>query len=126
MSDDNGAQAPEPLLQVIRKKCRWCCCDQLAEIRDCRIDSCPLHPYRMGTNPFSRRKGNPQSLPNRSLGSGDFPRSPVGHPDSIKSRLVEKLSPEAEKFGATAIENDRPRRPITQSRRKRGGGRSLD
>jgi hypothetical protein len=67
MSD---SRASTPLLQIIRQKCRWCCCDQLAEIRNCRVVSCPLHPYRMGQNPFSRRKGNPQSLPNRSRGRG--------------------------------------------------------
>ena len=45
-----------PLLKVIRKKCLDCCCGQHSEVRKCNITDCPLWPYRMGDNPFHRRK----------------------------------------------------------------------
>lgn len=50
------------LLQVIRSKCKDCCCDQLEEIKNCTCINCPLHAYRMGKNPFSKRKGSPDNL----------------------------------------------------------------
>ena len=36
------------LWTAIRKKCRQCCNEQLAEIRHCLIYDCSLWPYRMG------------------------------------------------------------------------------
>jgi hypothetical protein len=47
-----------PMLQTIRAKCLDCCCDQPGEVRICRITSCPLWPYRMGTNPFAKPRGS--------------------------------------------------------------------
>jgi hypothetical protein len=46
--------------RVVRAKCLDCCCYQEAEIRKCTALACVLWPYRMGTNPFTTRKGNPR------------------------------------------------------------------
>lgn len=42
-------------LKAIRAKCLDCVCGQLAEVRLCPSENCPLWPYRMGHNP--NRKG---------------------------------------------------------------------
>lgn len=34
--------------KAIRLKCLDCCGDQVSEVRDCTIKSCPLWRYRMG------------------------------------------------------------------------------
>lgn len=47
------------ILKAIRSKCLDCTGQQLDEVRNCNIDRCPIYPYRMGKNPFSNRKGNP-------------------------------------------------------------------
>ena len=46
----------KPLLKAIREKCLDCCAQQYAEVRLCTIADCPLWPYRMGKNPYHRRK----------------------------------------------------------------------
>lgn len=38
-------------VKAIRAKCLDCCCGQLAEVRLCPSDNCPLWPYRMGKRP---------------------------------------------------------------------------
>ncbi len=38
-------------IKAIRAKCKDCCAGQLAKIRRCQIEECPLHPYRMGKRP---------------------------------------------------------------------------
>lgn len=38
-------------VRAIRAKCVDCCCGQLAEVRNCQITDCSLHPYRMGRRP---------------------------------------------------------------------------
>lgn len=45
----------QPVLKAVRAKCLDCCCGQEAEVRRCAITDCSLHPYRFGTNPFSKR-----------------------------------------------------------------------
>ncbi len=47
----------EPILKVIRRKCLDCSVDQPTEVRLCPVTKCPLWPYRMGKNPFSRPRG---------------------------------------------------------------------
>ena len=47
------------LLKKIREKCLDCTCQQINEVRKCKIERCPIWPFRMGKNPFSNRKGNP-------------------------------------------------------------------
>ena len=61
---DPGAMAaaghvPQPLLKVIREKCRDCCCGQAGEVRKCTAVACPLWPYRNGQNPFAKPRGLP-------------------------------------------------------------------
>ena len=53
---------PSPLLDVIREKCLECSGYQPAEIARCTAVACSLWPYRMGTNPFSNRRGNAAAL----------------------------------------------------------------
>jgi hypothetical protein len=53
---------PAPLLDVIREKCLDCCCCQPGEVDRCTAVGCSLWPYRLGTNPFSNRRGNPEAL----------------------------------------------------------------
>jgi hypothetical protein len=38
-------------IQSIREKCKDCTNNQLREIRECRIITCALWPYRKGTRP---------------------------------------------------------------------------
>ncbi len=38
-------------IKAIRAKCMDCTCHQPKEIRECRIITCPLWPYRMGKRP---------------------------------------------------------------------------
>lgn len=55
-------------LKAIRLKCLDCCCDSWKEVELCPSDGkqaepkCPLWDYRLGKNPFSHRKGNPEAL----------------------------------------------------------------
>ena len=56
------AHTPSPLLDVIREKCLDCSGYQPVEIARCTAVACSLWPYRMGTNPFSNRKGNAAAL----------------------------------------------------------------
>lgn len=44
------------LIKVIRSKCLDCTCDQPLEVRLCPVTKCPLHPYRMGKDPFRKKK----------------------------------------------------------------------
>lgn len=34
--------------KAIRAKCLDCCCGDAKEVRLCNINTCSLHPYRMG------------------------------------------------------------------------------
>ena len=56
--------------RVVRAKCLDCCCYQEAEIRKCTALACALWPYRMGTNPFTNRKGNPRIFASVDQGAG--------------------------------------------------------
>jgi hypothetical protein len=47
----------QPLLKAIRSKCSDCCIGQTGEIAKCTATGCPLWPYRMGTDPFTDRRG---------------------------------------------------------------------
>jgi hypothetical protein len=38
-------------IQAIRAKCLDCTCNQPREVRECRILTCPLWPYRLGHRP---------------------------------------------------------------------------
>jgi hypothetical protein len=43
-------------LNAIRAKCLDCCCGNAAEVRKCVSIDCALWPYRMGTNPFRKKR----------------------------------------------------------------------
>jgi len=43
-------------LKAIRAKCLDCCGGNAAEIRKCVAVECDLWPFRMGTNPFRKRR----------------------------------------------------------------------
>jgi len=55
---EEAGHLPKPMLKIIREKCLDCCVGQVGEVRNCVSTSCPLFPYRMGTNPLrsSRRE----------------------------------------------------------------------
>jgi hypothetical protein len=38
-------------IRAIRAKCLDCTCQQLKEVRECRITTCALWPYRLGKRP---------------------------------------------------------------------------
>jgi hypothetical protein len=44
-------------MRAIRGKCLDCCCEQVKAIRECRIETCALWPYRMGHRPPKTGKG---------------------------------------------------------------------
>lgn len=42
-------------LKAIRAKCLDCTCGQASEVKNCHIEQCPLHPFRLGKNPYRTR-----------------------------------------------------------------------
>ena len=53
----------KPILQVIKQNCQECCGSNLDkprntmdEVKRCQAFSCPMWPYRLGKNPFVKRK----------------------------------------------------------------------
>ena len=53
LSQKFRAQNP---LKAIREKCLDCCCGNASEIRKCVAVDCALWPFRMGSNPFRKRR----------------------------------------------------------------------
>jgi len=51
-----------PLLRAIRENCVDCVGGYPYLVKECELSRCPLYPYRMGKNPFSGRKGNPDAF----------------------------------------------------------------
>ena len=51
-----GLPSPTPT-EAARAKCLDCCGGQLREVRFCLALTCPLWPFRMGTDPFRGRRG---------------------------------------------------------------------
>ena len=45
-----------PLLKIIRLKCLDCCCWQEQEVNLCPAKDCILWNFRMGKNPFSKKR----------------------------------------------------------------------
>lgn len=43
-------------LRAVRLKCLDCSSYQLNEVKECNITNCPLHPFRLGKNPFRKRE----------------------------------------------------------------------
>ena len=50
-------------LRAIRAKCLDCCAGQVAEVRRCELENCPLYPYRFGKRPKEGTDTTPGSLP---------------------------------------------------------------
>lgn len=44
------------VLKAIRAKCLDCSGNSPSEVRECGITHCALHPYRMGKNPFRKKR----------------------------------------------------------------------
>lgn len=42
-------------IKAIREYCLSCVCGSSAEVRSCELTKCPLHPFRFGKNPFTKR-----------------------------------------------------------------------
>lgn len=43
-------------VKVNREKCIDCCCGNMAEVSRCTAANCPLHPWRMGKNPYRKQR----------------------------------------------------------------------
>lgn len=44
------------VLKAVRAKCLDCCCWQKNEVKLCPATQCPLYDFRMGKNPFRKKK----------------------------------------------------------------------
>lgn len=45
------------VLKAIKIHCRTnCCCDDMDSWKNCVITECQLHPFRMGKNPFRKKR----------------------------------------------------------------------
>lgn len=42
--------------KAIKAKCLDCCAYQKEEVRQCTSTSCPLWPFRLGKNPYKKKK----------------------------------------------------------------------
>ncbi len=42
--------------KAIRAKCLDCCCNNKSEVRQCPATACPLHPFRMGSDPWRKKR----------------------------------------------------------------------
>ena len=45
-----------PPLKAIKAFCKGCSGNSSRELRLCPTDSCPLHPFRFGNNPFRKKR----------------------------------------------------------------------
>ena len=43
-------------VKAIREKCLDCCAGQIAEVKVCPSESCALHPFRFGKNPYRTKR----------------------------------------------------------------------
>ena len=43
-------------LKAIRAKCLDCMCGQVNEVKLCPCTDCPLYPFRVGKNPFRKKR----------------------------------------------------------------------
>lgn len=49
-------------LKAIRIKCLDCCARSPREVNLCQDNDCSLYPFRLGKNPFTKRRGNISNL----------------------------------------------------------------
>ena len=80
----------QPLLKVIRAKCLDCSCGVVIEVTRCTATGCANWPYRMGTDPFTDRKGNPSALPRRKTAESP----PLGDAGALPPRANPSAMPE--------------------------------
>lgn len=79
-SIEAAGYSPQPILKVIRAKRLDCSYGQPNEVAKCTAVACALWPYRMATNPFTGRKGNPAAfLKKSSAVPSDSDGSTLGH-----------------------------------------------
>ena len=52
-------------LDAIRLKCLDCSCYDWKEVGECNMTDCPLHPFRLGKNPFDKRNFTPEEREKR-------------------------------------------------------------
>lgn len=53
---ENIKQEKSPL-KAIKKHCRTdCCLDDMKSWKECTATDCMLHPFRMGKNPFRKKR----------------------------------------------------------------------
>ena len=43
-------------MKAIRANCIECCGNQVSEVRLCTATECPLYPFRMGKNPYRKKR----------------------------------------------------------------------
>lgn len=43
-------------VKAIRAHCMECSCGSTAEVQNCPVHKCPLHPFRLGKNPYRQRR----------------------------------------------------------------------
>lgn len=52
-----GIYVKRPILKAIKLKCLDCCGGNWNEVKECVCkDSCFLHPFRLGKNPFAAKR----------------------------------------------------------------------
>ena len=59
MNDDifvRSEHKPTNPVKVIRLFCKECMCGSSAEIANCTAPKCPLYDWRMGTNPYRKKR----------------------------------------------------------------------
>ena len=44
------------VLRAIKLKCLDCSTYNINEIKECIVKNCPLYPFRLGNNPFRKKK----------------------------------------------------------------------
>lgn len=52
--------APVPVMRAIRAKCLDCSGGSHVEVADCLVTTCPLYPFRLGTNPWRAERSDAQ------------------------------------------------------------------
>ena len=43
-------------IKAVRLKCIDCCCGSATEVKLCPADNCPLHDFRLGKNPYRKKR----------------------------------------------------------------------
>jgi hypothetical protein len=78
-----------PILRAIRQNCVECCAGAEAEVRRCRMITCPMWPYRMASNPFREKLGDEQREAARARLSGNRPVAAAGSLKNSDEELEE-------------------------------------